>query len=307
MPGHAIFLPPARRLLLSCMHALWALAVLAWSTPSASAVEHAEVCRYCRRAASAIADGETESKRTERKYAPDRQADVRHIKLDVTPDFANHTVSGMATLRFVPIAQPLEELRLDAVNLDVREVRSAHKIRDWSAGREELTVVFDPPLPVGEEASIDVEYSAEPTEGLYFRTPDMGLPESDIHCWTQGETHEARHWFPCFDYPNERASSEIICHVPKGMTVVSNGRLEKESDGDGGLRTFHWLQEKPHVSYLICFVAGRLEKLEGRHGDFTRSRRRPGTPRRRFATRPTSWRSTTRKSACRIRGTSTTR
>ena len=46
------------------------------------------------------------------------------------------------------------------------------------------------------------------------------------------------------------------------------------------MKTFHWLQEKPHVSYLICFVAGQLEKLEGQPprraaGRSTRSRRRP--------------------------------
>ena len=252
-----------------CLAAATAVAAVALSIPSALAVEHAEVCRYCRHAAAGAAVVEhVVPKPGERKYAPDRQVDVRHIKLDVTPDFDDRTVSGTATLRFVPIAEPLASLRLDAVNLDVREVRSKEKIRDWSAGRAELTVVFDPPLPVGEEAAIEVEYSAEPKEGLYFRTKAMGFPESDAHVWTQGETHEARHWFPCFDYPNERSSTEIICHVPKDMTVVSNGRLVEESDDeDGDLKTFHWQQEKPHVSYLICFVAGRLEKLEGRHGD----------------------------------------
>jgi aminopeptidase N len=249
-----------------CLAVFAAVAALASSLPSASAVEHAEVCRYCRHAGLHAAPEHPDPKRGERKYAPDRQVDVKHIKLDVTPDFDNRTVSGTATLRFVPIAEPVSSLRLDAVNLDVRDVRSKEKIRDWSAGRKELTVVFDPPLPVGEEASIEVEYSAEPNEGLYFRTPEMGLPEEDVHVWTQGETHEARHWFPSFDYPNERSSTEIICHVPKEMTVVSNGRLVKETE-DGDMKTVHWLQEKPHVSYLICFVAGKLEKIESSHGD----------------------------------------
>ena len=96
----------------------------------------------------------------------------------------------------------------------------------------------------------------------------MGFPESDEHCWTQGETHEARHWFPAFDYPNERSSTELICHVPADMSVVSNGRLVAEDKSDDGkTKTFHWLQEKPHVTYLICFLAGRFAKLEGRHGD----------------------------------------
>src|SRR5690606_2318165 len=119
--------------------------------------------------------------------------------------------------------------------------------------------------PVGEEASVDIVYSAEPAQGLFFRTAEMGHPEGDDHCWTQGEPHEARHWFPSFDYPNERASSEIIFHVPQEMTVISNGRLLGEEQEEGGLKAVHWLQEKPHANYLICVVAGYLEKLEDRH------------------------------------------
>jgi aminopeptidase N len=86
--------------------------------------------------------------------------------------------------------------------------------------------------------------------------------------WTQGETHEARHWFPCFDYPNERSTTEVIVHVPRDMTVVSNGKLIGEKDDQGGkLKRVHWRQDKPHASYLLCFVAGNLEKLEDKHGD----------------------------------------
>ncbi len=237
------------------------VAAIAVAHNSLLAVEHAEICRFAHTAEGAGAA-------TTRHYAPDRQVDVQHIKLDVTPDFEHASIAGAATLRFAPIAKPLESLRLDAVDLRVTAVRSSHTVRDWSAGADDLTVVFDAPISVDEQAWVEIDYSAEPIEGLYFRTPAMGVPASDVHCWTQGETHEARHWFPCFDYPNERSTTELVCHVPAEMTVVSNGRLVSEVAGAGaGLKTVHWLQDKPHVSYLLCFVAGRLEKLTAQHGD----------------------------------------
>jgi aminopeptidase N len=241
------------------------LAVAALFVSHALAIEHWDVCRYCRQKAL---DDRSSSSAPHRNYAPDRQVDVRHIKLDVTPDFDRETISGTATLRFAPISEPLVSLRLDAVNLDVKQVRSSHKLRNWSNSRESLTVVFEQPIPVGEETSVEVEYSAEPVEGLYFRTPATGIAKEDMHVWTQGEPYEARHWFPCFDYPNERSTTEIICHVPRDMTVVSNGKLigQEHNDGDK-LKSVHWRQDKPHPSYLLCFVAGRLEKLEGNHGD----------------------------------------
>jgi aminopeptidase N len=226
-----------------------------------------EVCRHSH-AAFAPADGRAvPPPSAQRKYAPDRTADIQDIRLDVTPNFDKHTVSGTATLRFAPIAKPLTSLRLDAMNLNVTKVTSSHEVRDFSNDGKSLTIVFKKPIPADAEASVDIEYSAEPVEGLYFRTPDMGFPKEDIHCWTQGETFEARHWFPSFDHPNERASSEIICHVPREMTVLSNGRRVDEKDEANGMKAVHWLQEKPYPTYLICLVAGNLKKLEAKHGD----------------------------------------
>ncbi|MBN2133117.1 MAG: M1 family metallopeptidase, partial [Sedimentisphaerales bacterium] len=118
----------------------------------------------------------------------------------------------------------------------------------------------------GEETTVIVTYDAEPRRGLYFRTPEMGYPAGDTHLFTQGESHEAPHWYPNYDYPNERFRSEVICRVPPEMTVVSNGRrVSEETDEATGLKAVHWLQEKPHVNYLVALVVGNFEKIESRY------------------------------------------
>jgi hypothetical protein len=53
-------------------------------------------------------------------------------------------------------------------------------------------------------------------------------------------------------------SSEMIVTVPGGNEVLSNGRLEKRKDNPDGTATFHWLQDKPHASYLITLVIGKF-------------------------------------------------
>jgi aminopeptidase N len=103
--------------------------------------------------------------------------------------------------------------------------------------------------------------------GLYFRTAALGYPEGDEHLWTQGQTHEARYWYPSIDYPNERFTSEVICRVPEGMIARSNGRLVGQSLGADGLVAWHWLQEPSHPNYLVALVAGRMGAVEGRHGE----------------------------------------
>jgi len=204
----------------------------------------------------------------EPQYAPDREADVLHITIDVTPDFKTRTIAGTTTIKFAPISKPLTEFRLDAVDLDVSSVTSSAKIEGYTATDKDIKITFEPAVPVGAETTITVVYEAEPKQGLYFRTPEMGYPEADTHLFTQGESHMAPHWYPNYDYPNERSSSEVICRVPEEMTVISNGRLVSEqTDPDSGLKVVTWLQEKPHVNYLIALVAGKLKKIESKYED----------------------------------------
>jgi aminopeptidase N len=202
-----------------------------------------------------------------RQYAPDRTADILHLALDVTPDFARRTVAGTATLRFKPIAQPLEQLRLDAVNLSIDAVESEAGIRTYHVAARELIITFATPIPEDREAEVTIRYWTQPEQGLYFRTPELGYRAEDTHLFTQGEAIHARHWYPCFDEPNEKFTSEVTCRVPEGMTVLSNGRkLSEVKDTATGLVAVRWLQDKPHVNYLVTLVAGYFRKLEDRHG-----------------------------------------
>lgn len=241
------------------------LAVLLLASHAASAVELENICRYCGRdhaaeAAAASGDGT-------RKYAPDRLVDVQHIKINVTPDFKHRTIAATTTLVFAAISKPVEQLTLDAEKLDVTDIKSSAALADYVLTDHHLTLVFGEPIKVGEKVEVAITYTAEPKKGLYFRTPELGYPVEDTHIWTQGQTHEAPHWFPCFDYPNERSTTEVICTVPDDMVVVSNGRMVGEETEEAGTKTVHWLQDKPHASYLVCLVAGKFVKLEDKHRD----------------------------------------
>ena len=217
----------------------------------------------CLKSASFLAPAEAPDNR---KYAPDREVDLLHLALDVTPDFLQRKVEGKATLRFKPIVKPAWEVKLDGADLAVLSVTATEKILGYQATAEKVIITFAEAIPVGREASVTISYSAEPKMGLYFRTPEMGYKEGDTHLFSQGEQTEARNWYPCFDSPNEMATSEITCRLPAGMTSISNGRLvSEEKDAATGLTVFHWLQEKPHANYLVSLVAGYFKKIEDKY------------------------------------------
>jgi len=238
------------------------LVLWAWSNPG-GASEELYRCGSALRLAPA-----KENEEIPRRYAPERQVDVTHVTIDVTPDFTARTIRGVTTIAFTPLVKPLTELKLDAIDLHITSVESRARIVGHTVTDTSITITFSPPVLPGDPTTVTIRYDAEPQRGMYFRTPQMGYPEGDMHLFTQGESHEAPYWYPSFDYPNERFSSEVICRVPPDMTVLSNGRLvSQEIDPATGLKAAHWLQEKPHVNYLVAIVAGRFGKVESRYRD----------------------------------------
>jgi aminopeptidase N len=235
-------------------------------THAESSLQKGQLCRHFQPEDLSSVDAQNQ------KYPPVRRVDIGHFSLDVTPDFKNRSVAGTATFTFRPIAKPLKELRLDADKLDIKKVESSVKISGWENTDRALIVTFAKPLPPNRPAKLSVTYEAEPTKGLYFRTPEMGYKPSDTHIWTQGETTMGRHWYPCFDAPNEFFTSTMTCRVPKGMVVLSNGRKASDKiDPKTGLKVVSWEQEKPHVNYLITLVAGYFKRIEEKHGDLSMS------------------------------------
>jgi aminopeptidase N len=218
---------------------------------------------YCRWSEAWLAPNDSSA---HRKYAPDRDVDIQHLALEVTPDFKERSLQAEATLRFKPNSRPLQELKLDAIDLAVESVNSSARVAAYQVTDKNLIITFADPLPPDKEVTVTIKYSARPRKGLYFRTPEMGYKPEDMHLWTQGEPIEARYWYPSFDSPNEKFTSEITCRVPSGMVVLSNGKLMSEEKQTGSdLVAVRWLQDKPHVNYLICLVAGYLKKVEDKY------------------------------------------
>lgn len=200
-----------------------------------------------------------------RKYAPERTVDILHLAIDVTPDFKQRSVAATTTIRFTPLGPSVTELKLNAHDLRVQRVTSTAAVQAHYSTGEEIVITFAAPLPAGREQEVAITYQAFPRLGIYFRTAEMGYLPEDEHLFTQGEMIEARHWFPCFDAPNEKFTSEVTCRVPKEMTVLSNGKLVSETASTTNLKAVRWVQDTPHVAYLISLVAGHFKKIEDKY------------------------------------------
>lgn len=195
-----------------------------------------------------------------RHYAPNRQADVSRIVIEVWVN-GPPRIKGRVTLELTALI-PTERLQLDARELDVHKVigpdgiELEHHLEDG-----QLTVQLKKTLAAGEALSLSVDYSGEPRRGLYFIEPSEHEPNRPREVWTQGQDDDSRCWFPCFDYPNQKAKTEVIAHVPRGLFALSNGQLIQRTEHENEL-VFHYRQDIPHATYLVTLVVGDYVAIE---------------------------------------------
>ena len=197
-----------------------------------------------------------------RKAERIRSFDVKHIRADLTLDLEKGTVAGSVAHTIAPLHAPLARLELDCgpglkvsrVTLGAAGVEAPFKHEGGT-----LAITLAPARPAGEDFTATVEYAGSPEQGLHFIPPDAASPDRPRAAWTQGEAEETRYWLPCYDAPNDPATTEMAVTVARPYSVVSNGALAETKENADGTRTFRWKMEQPHASYLITVAASEFE------------------------------------------------
>ncbi|HTK06961.1 MAG TPA: M1 family aminopeptidase [Ktedonobacteraceae bacterium] len=196
------------------------------------------------------------------QYAPDRPADVQHVKLDIALDFAEETISGTIYTTFSTLYDALNTISFDAYELHVEKVALADgKELAFHTTDKKLIVTLDRPYRYGEQFTTAVTYHAKPRIGLHFVKPAPEDPTRPVQAFTFGQPRYHSYWFPCFDSPNDRATTEILATVPAQFLTVSNGNLLEVID-NGATKTHHWLHNVPHATYLISLVVSDFAVIE---------------------------------------------
>ena len=196
-------------------------------------------------------------------YARSRDFDLQHIKLDLSFDLPAKKLIGTATLRVSPLSGDVKELALDSAELNIESVTAGGRKLPFRLADEKLYVTLEKGYPAGAAIEIAIHYSTEPKRGMFFILPGQLHPNRPSQIWANGDTAGAnnRFWFPNYDFPNDKTTSEMLVTVPAGWEALSNGKLEGVKDANS-VKTFHWMQDKPHPTYLISLVAGEFDKRE---------------------------------------------
>jgi aminopeptidase N len=196
----------------------------------------------------------------EPKFPRDRGFAVTHTLLRIKIDEKANTVEGTATLTVQPI-HDLDRVELDAASMEIRSVTLGGK--KVAFDHDEPRLVLRPAKKLAEAKPVEVkiDYFARPRRGLYFIQPDKHYPKKPYQVWSQGESEDNHNWFPGYDYPNNKATSEAYIQVRAPYVAFSNGHLvgvEKKS----GWATYHWKQDAAQPNYLIAVVVGEFDEVK---------------------------------------------
>jgi aminopeptidase N len=191
--------------------------------------------------------------------------DVQHYILRIKFDRAAKKVFGDATVQVKPLTGNFTRLELDAADLAFEKVISEpdNKELKFTTENEKVYVELGKAFAPGELISVRFAYTATPKKGIYFVDADIedGKIARDAQIWTQGEPEEARHWFPSFDFPSDKATTEQFITVAKDETVIGNGELIKKTENADNTATFHYKMPVPHSTYLVSFIVGKFTKI----------------------------------------------
>lgn len=198
-------------------------------------------------------------------YAPDQSFDTHHIFLDISLDIPKKTLQGKCSTTLKALNHGLKEIEFDAARMKIISVLDVkgQKLK-FSHKEDKLTVTLPKCINENEMVTLTIEYQvANPIAGVHFIGPDKFYPKKPVQVWTHGEAEDSRYWFPCFDAPHDKATTEMRVSVPKDFFALSNGALISVTEKkDSKTKSFHWKQTIPHSPYLVTLVAGKFSEIK---------------------------------------------
>ena len=200
----------------------------------------------------------------EMHWPPTRTYHVENYKLKLHFSQSGREVFGDEVVTIRPLQAGFDRFCINSTELAIDSVALlnaaggsaalAHSTDDhclWIS----MDGVHDP----SHSLDIRIVYHGHPRIGLFFVNPDRNDPSAPREIYTQGEPEFNHYWFPCWDSPNDMATSETITTVPQGQVVVSNGTLVSVKRA-GGQVTYDWVESVPHSTYLTTLAIGPWQK-----------------------------------------------
>jgi aminopeptidase N len=180
-----------------------------------------------------------------------RDFDALHYRIVLDVDMENKSLTGENTITLTPLNNGLETIVLDALSLVVTDVVDRNKSPlSFSQTEDKVSINLPGTYMHTDTVIVSVRYYLkEQVKGLRFiDATDKNPFQVSSDCFP----NKARQWIPCYDYPHDKTTQDLIVTVDAKYKVLSNGSLIGISENKREENhTYHWKQSLPHSTYLI--------------------------------------------------------
>lgn len=185
--------------------------------------------------------------------------DVIHYGLDVTFPEAEKYFEGRASIS-LELVDKTDSISFDFEGMVVDGVLMNGNHLSWVRNKGLLTIKLPGPFQAKSLLTLEINYHGSPSNGLYL---SQGSNNEYPTIFTLVEPEHARHWFPCYDAPHDKALSSVTITVPKPLVAISNGLLRRVYEDEASKSTtYYWEENYPIATYLISIAVADYVKLE---------------------------------------------
>ncbi len=191
-----------------------------------------------------------------------RDYDALHYKIELSFDLDNKSFEGSNTILLRPLGNDFKSCSFDQTELKITSVLNQNmEPLSFTSSDTSVLIHLEKSYSTSDTIQLSIFYNGQnPSDGLLFDDKTDKWPRMvSSNSWP----NRARYWFPCYDYPNDKVTHEIIVTAEEDLKVLSNGKLIKTVDHpDEGTKTWYWHQLKPHSTYLSMLAIGPFVVLE---------------------------------------------
>jgi len=191
--------------------------------------------------------------------------DAVHYTLDIAVNPSSYLVEGTVEITLKSLIDSLTSVELDADDvLTVTGVtRGGTTALSWTHSNDLLQINLDEPLAADSMVVLEISYNGNPTDaehpGLFFSSQN-----SVAMIYSLSEPWSARTWWPCKDYPDDKATFDLYLSVPSDLVAASNGDylgFTEETRWGEPYRKYHWRENYPMTTYLASIAATNYTTL----------------------------------------------
>ncbi|HMS42451.1 MAG TPA: M1 family metallopeptidase, partial [Pyrinomonadaceae bacterium] len=198
-----------------------------------------------------------------------RTYDVQHYIIRVSFDRNAKRIFGDTTVQLKPLAANFKQVELDSEDMVYDSVKLETTGADlkYQIVGKKIRITLDRAYAPTDLIAIRFKYTSRPRRGIYFVPAERSRNEITraAQIWTQGEPEYAHHWFPSYDFPDDKATTEQFITVEKDETAIGNGELLETIENSDGTQTFHYRMPVRHSVYLVSFVVGKYVKIKDKY------------------------------------------